>query len=634
MRRAAGQPLRIASLAKQVPVAGVVPPQGGTAGAAGCRRRDERVLPPRRGGGGHTGPGHRGLVHRRHPRAPRGRGRPARGGRLGGDLGSARLRPGLRRLRHARHGAGPGGRVACLGSLRPRPARPQLHRRGDRAGGARGGGAPRPPVRQRCAPARGRRLRPAPRARARRRQAGGRDRVAGGALRRRAPVRTVQGGPPGPGRRPGLAASPGSTAGELGDGPWGQAGSPTVVGETRPMEHERSLLVLEGPAEEQVRTAVHELARRGALDPGPATVPVPPDQSPIRSATIRPPGSSPCSWSPAGPEVAGELLGAAAQPGARGGRHRPRAVPRRGHGGLTGRRRRRPRRRARRVARRRGRGRCGRRLRARRGALGPARPEHGLRPRGGRARRGRDGLGARGRRHRALRTGRRTRGGQARLCRRAGGRHHVPQRHPDGHGPARCAAGAGGARAPRGSRDNAPRRDAGPGPGAVRAPRRRHRDAGPGSGGDRRRDRGDTGGIRAAEPARRHPGGRARGDQEGHRPGVGTALPPGRHHGTVHRPPPVRRARAEREVQPHGGCARRGDHPGRQRGSRAPRSSSTATSASSATGTRSCRSCRAHCATATPSATRPRSAEGGLAPRDAAGLARCGATRREPMGRR
>ena len=118
---------------------------------------------------------------------------------------------------------------------------------------------------------------------------------------------------------PGRAAVPASlitrvTAGELGHGPWGQAGSPTVVGETRPMEHERSLLVLEGPAEEQVRTAVHELARRGALDPGPAAVPVPPDQSPIRAhdpatrviAVLVEPGR---------PEVAGELLGAAAHLG-------------------------------------------------------------------------------------------------------------------------------------------------------------------------------------------------------------------------------------------------------------------------------------------------------------------------------
>ncbi len=36
------------------------------------------------------------------------------------------------------------------------------------------------------------------------------------------------------------------TLDELGPGPWGEEGSPTVVGQTRPMEHERSLLVLRG----------------------------------------------------------------------------------------------------------------------------------------------------------------------------------------------------------------------------------------------------------------------------------------------------------------------------------------------------------------------------------------------------
>ena len=116
---------------------------------------------------------------------------------------------------------------------------------------------------------------------------------------------------------PGRAAVPASLltrvgVGELGQGPWGQTGSPTVVGETRPMEHERSLLVLEGPAEEQVRAAVDELARRGALDPGPtAAVPAPPDQHSHRAhdpanrviAVLAEPGR---------PEVAGELLGAAA----------------------------------------------------------------------------------------------------------------------------------------------------------------------------------------------------------------------------------------------------------------------------------------------------------------------------------
>jgi len=118
---------------------------------------------------------------------------------------------------------------------------------------------------------------------------------------------------------PGRAAVPASlitrvTAGELGHGPWGQAGSPTAVGETRPMEHERALLVLEGPAEEQVRAAVHELARRGALDQRPAAVPVPPDLGRTRAPD---PASRVIAVlvEPGRPEVAGELLGAAARLG-------------------------------------------------------------------------------------------------------------------------------------------------------------------------------------------------------------------------------------------------------------------------------------------------------------------------------
>ena len=47
-------------------------------------------------------------------------------------------------------------------------------------------------------------------------------------------------------------------AGRLGPGPWGSAGSPTVVGATRPMEHGRALLVLDGPVDEQVEEAVRD----------------------------------------------------------------------------------------------------------------------------------------------------------------------------------------------------------------------------------------------------------------------------------------------------------------------------------------------------------------------------------------
>jgi electron transfer flavoprotein alpha subunit len=131
----------------------------------------------------------------------------------------------------------------------------------------------------------------------------------------------------------GRAAVPASlitrvTALELGDGPWGEAGSPTVVGETRPMEHDRSMLVLEGAVEEQVRAAVLELTRRGALDADPAplteTVPVVapldvPVDAPAHTGRARAPepASRPIAVlvEPGRPEVAGELLAAAARLG-------------------------------------------------------------------------------------------------------------------------------------------------------------------------------------------------------------------------------------------------------------------------------------------------------------------------------
>jgi len=52
------------------------------------------------------------------------------------------------------------------------------------------------------------------------------------------------------------------TAGQLGHGPWGEAGSPTVVGATRPMAHERANRMVRGTLEEQVQGAVHELRHR------------------------------------------------------------------------------------------------------------------------------------------------------------------------------------------------------------------------------------------------------------------------------------------------------------------------------------------------------------------------------------
>lgn len=55
------------------------------------------------------------------------------------------------------------------------------------------------------------------------------------------------------------------SAAELGDGPWGQAGSPTSVGATRVMHHDRMGKILNGTAAEQAAEAVALLAERGAL---------------------------------------------------------------------------------------------------------------------------------------------------------------------------------------------------------------------------------------------------------------------------------------------------------------------------------------------------------------------------------
>ncbi len=58
------------------------------------------------------------------------------------------------------------------------------------------------------------------------------------------------------------------TAADLGPGPWGAAGSPTVVGPVRVMEIERRGMILSGPAAEQVARAVDVLTEWGALGHG------------------------------------------------------------------------------------------------------------------------------------------------------------------------------------------------------------------------------------------------------------------------------------------------------------------------------------------------------------------------------
>jgi len=101
------------------------------------------------------------------------------------------------------------------------------------------------------------------------------------------------------------------TAAELGAGPWGEAGSPTVVGATRPMAHARANLVLDGPLGQQVHDAVRMLDRRGALTTGGRAAPAP-DRDADDGATAPADRVIAVLVEPGRPDVAGELLGAAA----------------------------------------------------------------------------------------------------------------------------------------------------------------------------------------------------------------------------------------------------------------------------------------------------------------------------------
>jgi electron transfer flavoprotein alpha subunit len=102
-------------------------------------------------------------------------------------------------------------------------------------------------------------------------------------------------------------------AGELGPGPWGDAGSPTEVGATRPMEHARSMLVLDGPVATQVDEAVRMLIARGALTARPdPPAPLPGDD---RTADRGGSGVLAVLAEPGRPRVSEELLGAAARLG-------------------------------------------------------------------------------------------------------------------------------------------------------------------------------------------------------------------------------------------------------------------------------------------------------------------------------
>jgi electron transfer flavoprotein alpha subunit len=102
-------------------------------------------------------------------------------------------------------------------------------------------------------------------------------------------------------------------AGELGPGPWGDAGSPTEVGATRPMEHARSMLVLDGPVATQVDEAVRMLIARGALTARPDPPAPPPGHD--RTADRGGSGVLAVLAEPGRPRVSEELLGAAARLG-------------------------------------------------------------------------------------------------------------------------------------------------------------------------------------------------------------------------------------------------------------------------------------------------------------------------------
>jgi len=108
------------------------------------------------------------------------------------------------------------------------------------------------------------------------------------------------------------------TSRELGDGPWGQEGSPTRVGSTRAMHHERASKVLSGTPAEQVADAIAMLSERGAL------VPAAPDpvEAPT-AAVVSKAGSAMIAVliEPDRPQVGAEILGTAARLAAAIGGH-------------------------------------------------------------------------------------------------------------------------------------------------------------------------------------------------------------------------------------------------------------------------------------------------------------------------
>ena len=98
------------------------------------------------------------------------------------------------------------------------------------------------------------------------------------------------------------------TAADLGAGPWGQAGSPTTVGEIKLLEVQRARQILEGPLPAQIAQAVALLRERGALAATTQTA-----RASVAPAVPHPAHTLLVLLEPAQAGSARELLGAASQ---------------------------------------------------------------------------------------------------------------------------------------------------------------------------------------------------------------------------------------------------------------------------------------------------------------------------------
>jgi len=103
------------------------------------------------------------------------------------------------------------------------------------------------------------------------------------------------------------------TAAELGEGPWGDAGSPTRVGKSNVLRHSRAGKVLTGPVDEQIAEAVALLAAAGVLDATPSRPSEPVRVPATNRAATETDRVIAVIVEPDRPQVGVELLGAGAR---------------------------------------------------------------------------------------------------------------------------------------------------------------------------------------------------------------------------------------------------------------------------------------------------------------------------------